>query len=131
MISVIVNGALGKMGSLACQAIQTHPDFVLVGALGRQDNLSAAIKNTQAQILVDFTSAECAYANASTIIDHHVHPVKGCHIFPGMEFLTSEGIDIIIFSKTQKIYHYAQLKPYHLTMSQTLDFVSKHQLKAL
>ena len=77
MISVIVNGALGKMGSLACQAIQTHPDFVLVGALGRQDNLSAAIKNTQAQIVVDFTSAECAYANASTIIDHHVHPVIG------------------------------------------------------
>ena len=55
---------------------------------------------------------------------------KGCYIFPGMEFLTSEGIDIIIFSKTQKIYHYAQLKPYYLTMSQTLDFVSEHQIKA-
>ena len=34
MISVIVNDALGKMDSLACQTIQTHPDFVLVGALG-------------------------------------------------------------------------------------------------
>lgn len=77
MISVIVNGALGKMGSLACQAIQTHPDFVLVGALGRHDNLSSAIEKTQAQIVVDFTSAECAYANASTIIDHQVHPVIG------------------------------------------------------
>ncbi len=56
---------------------------------------------------------------------------KGCHVFPGMECLTSEGIDIIIFSKTQKIYRYAQLKPYYLTISQTMDFVSKHHLKAV
>lgn len=55
---------------------------------------------------------------------------KGFHIFPGMEYLTQEGIDIIIFAKNQKIYRYAELEPYHLTYEQTLDFVAKHHLAA-
>lgn len=75
--TVIVNGASGKMGSLACQTIRNHPDFELVAALGRHDNLGQTIDQTQAKIVIDLTRADCAYNNALTIIQHHAHPVIG------------------------------------------------------
>lgn len=76
-IKVIVNGASGKMGSLACQTLRDHPNFELVAALGRHDNLGQAIDQTHANIVVDLTVADVAYTNARTIIDHQVHPVIG------------------------------------------------------
>lgn len=75
--SVIINGASGKMGALACQTIQEHPDFELVAALGRHDNLGQVIDQTKAKIVIDLTRADCAFKNASTIIAHHAHPVIG------------------------------------------------------
>jgi len=76
-VAVIVNGANGKMGALACQTIQNHPEFELVAALGRQDDLGQHIDTTQAKIVVDLTRADCVYTNALTIIQHHAHPVIG------------------------------------------------------
>ncbi len=49
---IIVNGAKGKMGVLACQAIQQHPEFELVAQLGSSDNLPQTITQTQADIVV-------------------------------------------------------------------------------
>ncbi|RUR20745.1 4-hydroxy-tetrahydrodipicolinate reductase [Legionella sp. km535] len=74
---VIVNGAKGKMGSLACETLAKHPAFELVAQLTKQDNLSQAIKNTNAQIVVDLTRADCVYDNAQTIIQHGASPVIG------------------------------------------------------
>lgn len=74
---VIVNGAHGSMGSLACKTIQSHPDFELVGALSRQDNLSRAIAESHAEIVVDFTRADSAYDNCLNIIESGAHPVIG------------------------------------------------------
>ncbi|HVT62734.1 MAG TPA: 4-hydroxy-tetrahydrodipicolinate reductase [Legionellaceae bacterium] len=75
--TVIVNGASGKMGHLACQTIADHPDFELIAALGRHDNLGDTIRKTKAQIVIDLTRADCVYTNALTIIHHHAHPVIG------------------------------------------------------
>lgn len=75
--TVIVNGASGKMGSLACQTIREHPGFELVAALGRHDNLGEVIDQTKANIVIDLTRADCAYANALIIIEHQAHPVIG------------------------------------------------------
>ncbi len=75
--TVIVNGALGKMGALACQTIRNHPDFELVGALGRQDDLGKMIAHTKAKIVIDLTRADCVYDNTQTIIQHHAHPIIG------------------------------------------------------
>ncbi|PJD92850.1 MAG: 4-hydroxy-tetrahydrodipicolinate reductase [Legionella sp.] len=75
--TVLVNGALGKMGALACQTIQNHPNFELVGALGRKDDLGQMIAQTKAQIVIDLTRADCVYANTQTIIQHHAHPIIG------------------------------------------------------
>lgn len=74
---VIVNGAQGKMGSLACETIQNHPDFQLVAGLSRQDDLQRAITETKADIVIDLTRADCVYQNSLTIINCGAHPVIG------------------------------------------------------
>lgn len=76
-IRVIVNGAFGKMGSLACTTLNQHQDFELVGQLTRQDNLAKAIKKTHADIVVELTRADCVFENSLTIIHQGARPVIG------------------------------------------------------
>ncbi len=74
---VIVNGAEGKMGILACKAIENHPDFQLVARLGRLDDLQHTIAMTKAQIVIELTRADCVFKNSLTIINSNAHPVIG------------------------------------------------------
>ena len=74
---VIINGAHGKMGSLACETIDNHPEFELVARLTRENNLGQAIKDTKAQIVIDLTRADCVYENSLIIIQNGAHPVIG------------------------------------------------------
>jgi 4-hydroxy-tetrahydrodipicolinate reductase len=74
---VIVNGARGKMGSLACETINNHPAFELVASLGQGDDLQSAMIETKAQIVIELTRADCVYENSLTIIKNNVHPVIG------------------------------------------------------
>lgn len=74
---VIVNGALGKMGTLASETIHKHPDFELVGALSRQDDLRRAIAEKQADIVIDLTRADSVFENTLAIIESGAHPVIG------------------------------------------------------
>ncbi|MAG07917.1 hypothetical protein CMO89_00420 [Candidatus Woesearchaeota archaeon] len=56
---------------------------------------------------------------------------KGFFCFPGMEYITKEGIDIIVFSDTPKIYGLDELKPFRLKYNDLVDFVlSKKNLFA-
>ncbi|OGT30646.1 MAG: 4-hydroxy-tetrahydrodipicolinate reductase [Gammaproteobacteria bacterium RIFCSPHIGHO2_12_FULL_35_23] len=77
MINIIVNGAKGRLGQVACQALKASADFNLVAELGRQDNLAATIKLKQAAIVVDTTLKECVYHNTKAIIEAGVRPVIG------------------------------------------------------
>ncbi len=74
---IIVNGATGKMGEIACQTLKNHPDFELVACLNSQDSLGDAIVKTNAAVVVDLTRADCVYINTKTIIENHAHPVIG------------------------------------------------------
>lgn len=76
-ISVLVNGAAGRMGQFCTQAVKNDPDLILVGQTGRADNLAAAIKSSQAQVVVDLTNAEAVAHNLQTIIEAGAHPVIG------------------------------------------------------
>jgi 4-hydroxy-tetrahydrodipicolinate reductase len=76
-IGVIVNGAQGKMGQLACETLQKHPEFELLAGLGRSDDLAEAIRDLNATIVVDLTRADSAYQNTRTIIQQGAHPVIG------------------------------------------------------
>lgn len=76
-ISILVNGAFGRMGQITTKAIVQHPNLELVGQTGREYNLKKAIQDSHAQVVVDFTQPDCVFANASTIIDAGAHPVIG------------------------------------------------------
>lgn len=76
-IRVIVNGAQGKMGVLACTTIKAHPDFELVAELTKNNNLGKEIRHTNAQIVIDLTRADVVYANTLEIIEQGAHPVIG------------------------------------------------------
>lgn len=76
-IKVLVNGGFGKMGRITQEAIRQQSDLELVAALGREDNLSQCIKDTQADVVVDFTIPQAVFTNAQTIIRAGARPVIG------------------------------------------------------
>jgi 4-hydroxy-tetrahydrodipicolinate reductase len=76
-IRVIVNGARGKMGALACETLKNHPEFDLVAQLSKKDHLAQVINDTHAQVVVDLTRADCVYENSVHIIQAGARPVIG------------------------------------------------------
>lgn len=77
LIRVLINGASGKMGQEAVKAIENESDLTIAGKLGRKDNLAKAIHESQAQVVLDLTSADVVYENAKTIIEAGAHPIIG------------------------------------------------------
>jgi 4-hydroxy-tetrahydrodipicolinate reductase len=76
-IRVLINGCHGKMGSLALKTLAANNHFTIAGAIGHHDNLTAEIKKSAAEVVVDFTNAEAVLKNIETIIEAGVHPVIG------------------------------------------------------
>lgn len=76
-INVLVNGAFGRMGQMTVKAISEHPNLKLVGQTGREYDLKKAIKDSHAQVVVDFTHPDAVLANTLNIIDAGAHPVIG------------------------------------------------------
>lgn len=76
-ISVIINGAHGRMGQEAVIAVENDPALALVAALTRGDDLSASIKDTKAQVVVDLTTPDSVFENTKIIIENDACPVIG------------------------------------------------------
>jgi 4-hydroxy-tetrahydrodipicolinate reductase len=76
-IRVLVNGATGRMGKTTVEAIHRNQDFDLVGKTHSGDDLEKCIRQTRAQIVIDFTNASVVFSNAKKIIHANVHPVIG------------------------------------------------------
>lgn len=77
IIRVLVNGALGRMGKETVNAVEQDPMLQLVAVTGRNDDLFNVIKDSGAQIVIDFSNAEAVYENSLLIIESDVHPVIG------------------------------------------------------
>lgn len=77
MIKIIVNGASGKMGSLAVKHIEAEAEFDLVATPKRGDDLAAVIKASHADIVLDLTAADSAFENTKIIIEAGASPVIG------------------------------------------------------
>tara|TARA_R110001583_G_scaffold51161_11_gene159780 strand:- start:12356 stop:13087 length:732 start_codon:yes stop_codon:yes gene_type:complete len=77
MVKVIVNGAKGRMGSEAVRAINNDDALELVGECDFGDDLSALIKNTGAQVVVDLTAASAGFSNTQIILNAGACPVIG------------------------------------------------------
>ena len=83
MIRVAVAGALGRMGLEVSQAVRSAGDMELVAGVdvragdGVLTDLRKAIAQSHPDVLVDFTIADAAYANAMTALEFGVRPVIG------------------------------------------------------
>jgi len=77
MISVLVNGANGRMGQTALQAINDDDTLTCVAEGTRQTDLKALINDVKPDVVLDLTIADAVFANTKTIIDANVRPVIG------------------------------------------------------
>lgn len=76
-LKLIVNGALGRMGEMAVQAIEQQNDLVLVAKNTKNDDLEKTILATNADVVVDLTTPQAVYQNTLSIINASAHPVIG------------------------------------------------------
>lgn len=76
-IAVLVNGAKGRMGREVVQAVQAEGDLVLVGETDLGDDIARTIRESGAQVVVDFTQPECAVRNTEIILRAGARPVVG------------------------------------------------------
>jgi 4-hydroxy-tetrahydrodipicolinate reductase len=76
-IRVLVNGAKGRMGQECVRAVSGDAELELVGGTDLGDDLTATIQQTQAQVVVDFTTAGAGAPNADTILRAGARPVMG------------------------------------------------------
>lgn len=76
-IKVLVNGAFGHMGQMVTKAISENANFELAGQAGREYHLDKAIRDSGAEVVVDFTHPSAVFANTNIIIDAGARPVIG------------------------------------------------------
>lgn len=92
MIKVLVSGALGRMGSEICKAVDGADDMELVGGVdimagegatcGKDaakvyNKLEDAIAGAQPDVMIDFTRPDAAEGNLRTALSKGVHCVLG------------------------------------------------------
>lgn len=76
-IRVLVNGAEGRMGQEVVKSVTAAADLELVDQTDLGDDLIARINASQAQAVVDFTTAAAAFENTRKILEAGVHPIVG------------------------------------------------------
>ena len=77
LIRVLINGSRGSMGQESVKAVSKDPELELVAQTDLGDNLSDTIKQSQAQVVVDFTTAAVVMENTAAIIESDARPVIG------------------------------------------------------
>jgi 4-hydroxy-tetrahydrodipicolinate reductase len=76
-IKVLVNGAKGKMGEETVKAVQKADGLTLVGQADAGDDLAKKIKETGAEVVVDFTVPQSVMGNIKIILESGAHAVVG------------------------------------------------------
>ncbi|MHC4861709.1 MAG: 4-hydroxy-tetrahydrodipicolinate reductase [Planctomycetota bacterium] len=76
-IRVLVNGARGRMGGLAVDVVRGAPDLALVGETDLGDDLTAAIRESGAEVAIDFTHHSVAMECFRGIVSGGARPVCG------------------------------------------------------
>jgi 4-hydroxy-tetrahydrodipicolinate reductase len=75
-IRVGVLGALGKVGSEVCRAVEAADDTRLVASIDADDELDGLVAGG-AEVVVDFTHPDVVMDNLEFCIDHDIHAVVG------------------------------------------------------
>jgi len=77
-IKVIINGAQGKMGQATIKAVLNEKDLELAGEVDiNTPDLTSTIKNTKADVVIDFTHPSVAMKNIRTILNNKANGVIG------------------------------------------------------
>jgi len=76
-LRVAVSGARGKVGREIVAGLQADPGFDCVAAVDLGDDLHAALRDSRAQAMVDFTTPEAGLQNALAAASLGVSPVVG------------------------------------------------------
>lgn len=77
MKRVLINGASGKLGQIACQAVEKSDGFELVAKCGTSDDLAKSLQKHSPDIAIDTTTAKIVFENAKIFIDAGVQPIIG------------------------------------------------------
>lgn len=75
-IRVGVLGAKGRVGQAVCAGVEEASDLELVAALDREDDLQQLVES-QADVVVDFTTPGSVMENLDFCIHHGIHAVVG------------------------------------------------------
>jgi len=90
VIKVGVLGALGKVGSEVCRAVEAADDTELVARVDADDDLAALVE-AGAEAVVDFTHPDVVMDNLEFCIDHGIHAVVGTTGFDESRLETLRG----------------------------------------
>jgi 4-hydroxy-tetrahydrodipicolinate reductase len=86
-IRVGVLGAKGKMGSVACQAVQEAPGLELVAGVDLGDELSDLLA-ARTEVAMDFTHPDAVLDHIRWCVEHGIHCVVGTDVLPESKFDT-------------------------------------------
>ncbi len=76
-IRVAVLGAAGRMGATTCAAVEAAEGLELVARIEAGDDIAAVVRETGAQVGIDFTVPSVTEANVHALVDAGVHAVVG------------------------------------------------------
>ena len=104
MIKVAVCGANGKMGQEVVKMVKETPDLQLIATIDIKDadynSIDEACKNSEIDVLVDFTNPDSVYKNAMDCLNNGVRPVIG-----------TTGLSAIVFWSRTRMKNFLKLLP--------------------
>ena len=137
MIKVAVCGANGKMGQEVVKMVKETPDLQLIATIDIKDadynSIDEACKNSEIDVLVDFTNPDSVYKNAMDCLNNGVRPVigttglsdeqienlknltseKGIGCFIAPNFSTGAVLMMEFAKKASKYFDNAEIIEYH------------------
>lgn len=94
--TILINGAFGRMGQLACAILEQRSEFALIAKAGRSDDLDQTLKIYQPDIVLDLTCADCIWKNTQILMRH------GAFFIIGTSGLKKEQIDALTQQSIEK-----------------------------
>ena len=118
-LSIMINGAFGKMGALATSSLSQHAQFNIIAKLGRDDDLNQNIATFQPDVILDLTTADCIKDNCDIYLSHSSRFVIGA------SGLNAQDIERIAFKCTEKKQGAIIVPNFSIAAVLCMDFAAK------
>ena len=77
MIKVMIIGAYGKLGTVACATLNENPDYNVIAKVGRDDDLLKMLQEHKPDIAIELTNIHSVFDNSCMLINNHVKTIIG------------------------------------------------------